>query len=454
MLKKYNDKIPGDVLTIIKAIEEAGYEAYIVGGCVRDMLMNRIPHDFDITTSAKPEEIKSIFRRTYDTGIKHGTVTVILTGEHYEVTTYRIEGEYKDFRRPEEVSFVEDITLDLSRRDFTMNAIAYHPDKGFVDPYKGIEDIQNSCIRSVRDAKERFAEDALRILRAIRFSAQLKFEIEEHTLAGIAASKDLLHYISKERIRDEFIKICISPNPGHINKLYELKLLQYIVPEFIGAYKTPQNHPHHMYNVAEHTIVAMENTPPDTLLRLTLFLHDMGKITTRTTDKKGIDHFYNHPEESVKMLKKVLKNLRLDNQTIRDITLLVAYHDYHLRSPISKVSIKKLLSVIGPELFDSLMMVQFADVKAQNPEMLPKKLQIIDLQKAIKEEVIKNGECYNKRMLAITGQDLIESGIPRGEIIGKLLDKALDYVIKKPEANEKSLMIEYCIRNVKRVSKK
>ncbi|WP_070000025.1 CCA tRNA nucleotidyltransferase [Cellulosilyticum sp. I15G10I2] len=449
----YNQKIPKDVLEIIVAIEKAGYEAYIVGGCVRDMLMHREPHDFDITTSAKPEAIKNIFKRTYDTGIKHGTVTVILSHEHYEVTTYRIEGEYKDFRRPEEVSFVEDITLDLSRRDFTMNAIAYHPVRGFIDPYKGIEDIKRKCIRSVRDASERFTEDALRILRAIRFSAQLQFEIEESTLKGISECKDLLMHISKERIRDEFIKIGISPSPSHIHKLYELKLLQYIVPEFIGAYQTPQNHPHHIYNVAEHTIVAMEHTPPDVFLRLTLFLHDIGKINTRTTDKKGIDHFYNHAEESVKILKKVLKDLRLDNHTIRDMSLLVEYHDYHLRNKISKISIKKLLSIMGPDLFDQLMIVQFADVKAQNPQKLAPKLEMIEQQKAIKEEILKNGECYNKAMLTITGQDLIEGGIPRGEVIGRLLEKALDYVIRKPEANKKSGLIAYCLEQYEKKKK-
>lgn len=440
----YNEKIPKDVLEIIKEIEAKGYEAYIVGGCVRDMLMQREPNDWDITTSAKPEETKEIFRRTYDTGIKHGTVTVILNKEHYEVTTYRIEGEYKDFRRPESVSFVEDITLDLSRRDFTMNAIAYHPERGFVDPYNGRTDIKDKCICSVRDAEERFREDALRILRAVRFSAQLGFEIEENTLKGIETCKDLLSYISKERIRDEFIKICVSPSPKHINKLYDLELLAYIAPEFIKAYKVPQNHPHHIYNVAGHTIAAMENTPPDTLLRLTLFLHDIGKTETRTTDKKGIDHFYNHPEVSVKIAQKILKDLRLDNHTIKDASLLIAYHDYHLKYNISKKSIKKLLSYIGPELFDKLMLVQLADIKAQNPAKLEPKLEMIARQKAIKEEVIQKGECYNKAMLAITGQDLIESGIPRGQCIGELLEKALDYVIEKPDENKKEAIIQYC----------
>lgn len=453
MYKEYNNKIPKEALEIIRVIEEAGYEAYIVGGCVRDIIMRRDPNDWDITTSAKPEEIKKIFKRTYDTGIKHGTVTVILNKEHFEVTTYRIEGEYKDFRRPESVSFVEDITLDLSRRDFTMNAIAYHPERGFVDPYKGVEDIKKGIIRSVRSAVERFTEDALRILRAVRFAAQLDFEIESETIRGIEQCRGLLSYISKERVRDEFLKICISPRPEYINELYKLELLEYIVPEFIGAYSVPQNHPHHIYNVAQHTIVSMMNVRADVTLRLTMLLHDIGKVYTRTTDKKGIDHFYNHPEKSVEIAKKVLKELKLDNKSIRDITSLILYHDYHLRGPISKVVIKKVLTQIGPELFDLLLEVQEGDVHAQNPDKLPPKLKGIANQKAIKEEIIRNNEPYTKGMLKITGQDLIEAGIPKGLMIGELLDKTLDHVIKKPASNEKDILIQYCLKESSKYNK-
>ncbi len=451
MLMDYNNKLPQDVREIIRLIEENGYEAYIVGGCIRDMLMGREPHDWDITTSAKPEEIKKIFRRTYDTGIKHGTITVIINKDHYEVTTYRIEGDYADFRRPKQVDFVEDITLDLSRRDFTMNAIAYHPERGFIDPYCGIKDIENKCIRSVREAKERFTEDALRILRAVRFSAQLGFEIEEGTLLGISACKALLKHISKERIRDEFIKICISHRPSHINKLYELGLLDYIAAKFGEAYGVPQNHPEHIYDVAQHTITAMENIAGDRLLRLTMFLHDIGKIDTRTTDRKGIDHFYNHAEVSMKLAEQILKDLRLDNHTIRDISLLIKYHDYHLKSKISKVSVKKVLEKIGPNLFDKLMHVQEADVKAKNPERITLRLEDVKRQRSLKEEIIESGECYNKSMLAITGQDLIDHGIPSGASIGVLLDTALTYVIKNPQANQKEALIKYCLASYQNI---
>lgn len=446
MLTQYNKQIPKEAICIIDTIEKAGYEAYIVGGCVRDLLMGRTPHDWDITTSAKPEQVKEVFRRTYDTGIKHGTVTVILNEQHFEVTTYRIEGEYKDFRRPEEVSFVEDITLDLSRRDFTMNAIAYHPVRGFMDPYNGQEAIKRGYISSVRCAKERFTEDALRILRAVRFSAQLGFEIDEDTIRGIEACKELLTHISKERVRDEFLKICVSDRPSHINLLKELGLLEYIIPEFIKAYDTPQNHPHHIYHVAKHTLVAMENIEPTIRLRLTMLLHDLGKAHTRTTDKHGIDHFYNHPKKSVELAGRILRDLKLDNRMIKEVSSLIYFHDYHIKHTLDKVYVKKMLMEIGPELFDELMKVQLADAKAQNPEKLEPKIKSIEMQKKLKEEVIVNNEPYQKSMLAITGADLVESGIPRGKEIGWLLDKALDKVIHDPAVNEKSKLMSYCQR--------
>lgn len=453
MYTKYNKKIPVTTIKIIQAIEKAGYEAYIVGGCVRDLLMDREPNDWDITTSAKPEQIKAIFPRTYDTGIAHGTVTVIIEGDHYEVTTYRIEGEYKDFRRPEEVNFVEDITLDLARRDFTMNAIAYHPDRGFIDPYNGIEAIHQKSICSVRNAKERFSEDALRILRAVRFAAQLGFTIKQETIQGIKDCKELLQYISKERIRDEFLKICLSDRPCWIDKLYEWELLTYIMPEFIPCYTTSQNHPHHIYNVATHTIKVMENMPSTIMTRLSGLLHDIGKPMTHTTDQKGIDHFYNHPKKSAEIAKKVLKELRLDNQTIKDVTMLVSYHDYFIEHSITKEQIKRLLSIMDVELFQLLIALQLADAKAQNPSKLPRKLEALALQKQLLEEILMSKECYTKKMLAITGSELIEMGIPKGKEIGILLEKALMYVIQNPEKNTKEALLLFCQKQYKNKNK-
>lgn len=443
MNKAYNQIIPRDAVYIIEELEKNGYEAYIVGGCVRDLLMQRTPNDWDITTSATPDQVKAIFKRTYDTGLAHGTVTVIVDEEHFEVTTYRIEGDYKDARRPESVAFVEDITQDLARRDFTMNAIAYHPQRGFVDPYNGREAISKRCIVTVRDAKERFGEDALRLLRAVRFSAQLGFHIQEDTVEAIKACAPLLQKISKERIRDELIKICISPRPEAIHTLYTLGLLQWIIPEWLPLYATPQNHPHHSYDVAHHSIEAMRHTPQDTVLRLTMLLHDIAKPSTRTTDEKGIDHFYNHPQKGVPIAKKILKDLRLDNQTINDVSKLIAYHDWHLKQKLTPQVIKELLCVLELPLFDKLLLVNEADARAQNPQKLPKKLQYIQEAKAIKEKIIQCNECYNLKMLAITGKDLIDLGIPKGKKIGEHLQEALAYVIKHPSANTKEQLVTY-----------
>ncbi len=447
MTECYNRQIPREVLEIIKTIEDAGYEAYIVGGCVRDMLMGRNPNDFDITTKAKPNEVKQLFKRTYDTGIKHGTVTVLLRGQHYEVTTYRIEEDYKDFRRPERVAFVEDITLDLARRDFTMNAIAYHPIRGFVDPYHGQEDIKNQVIRCVGHPVQRFGEDALRILRAVRFSAQLGFSIHENTIAGIKSCRHLLAYISQERIRDEWLKICISPSPKHIKILYDLDLLPYIIPELIPAFTTDQNNPYHIYNVADHILCSMEWVPPDPVLRVTMLLHDIGKSYTRATDNKGIDHFEGHVQKSAQLAKNILKRLRLDNNSINDILSLIQYHDYYLDHELSKLSIKKLLNKIGPNLFDQLLLVQEADARAKNPSKLSDTLKELQQAKAYKEEIIANNECYQLKQLAIDGNDLMRHGFPKGKQIGAALEQALLYVMEHPNQNDKETLISHLTGN-------
>jgi tRNA nucleotidyltransferase (CCA-adding enzyme) len=442
MNTKYNRKIPQDARQIIQILEEAGHEAYIVGGCVRDLLMGREPNDWDITTSARPKEVKALFKRTYDTGIAHGTVTVILNKDHFEVTTYRIESGYEDFRRPDEVVFVDEITEDLSRRDFTMNAIAYHPIRGFIDPYLGQQDILKGCIRTVREAEERFTEDALRILRAVRFSAQLGFEIVPETLAGIQSCKELLIHISKERIRDEFLKILISQRPQTLENLYCLGLLPYILPQFEAAFTTPQQHPHHCYDVAHHTIEAIKHIEPTPVLCLAALLHDIGKPMTLTQDRDGTTHFYGHVEASVKIAKSVLKDLRLDNQTIKEVTTLIAYHDYHLSHEMDKITIKRLLSYMGEETFDKLLLLQLADAKAQHPDKLIAKITRINQTRARKREIIENNECYSLKQLAITGKDLIDRGVTPGKQVGEMLENTLTYVLENPHRNRKELLLE------------
>ena len=326
-MKKPIINLPREVESILYTLNELGYEAYIVGGCVRDSLMGNIPNDWDITSSARPDELKKVFPKTYDTGLEHGTVTVRIKNEYHEVTTYRTEGLYKDHRRPSEVEFVSDINLDLGRRDFTSNAIAYHPKEGYIDPYNGMEDIENAILKSVRNPVERFTEDALRILRGVRFSAQLGFSIEEETLRGMIECKNLLTHISKERIRDEMIKILLSDSPDKLIDMNKWGLLEYVIPELTSCFNTPQNHPHHIYDVGTHTIKAIKETPKDLILRLTMLLHDIGKPASHTRDKDGIDHFYGHVAKSVDMTKQILRRLRFDNKTIGQVSALVKYQD-------------------------------------------------------------------------------------------------------------------------------
>ena len=284
-------KLPEKVKYIIETITEAGFEAYAVGGCVRDSVLGREPDDWDITTSASPYQIKELFPRTVDTGIQHGTVTVMLDKDGYEVTTYRIDGVYEDGRHPREVTFTPDLKEDLKRRDFTMNAMAYNGKTGLIDIFDGRKDMENRIIRCVGDPEERFREDALRMMRAVRFSAQLGYEIEAATETAITHLAENLKKISAERIQVELLKLLCAPYPGRIRSAYELGITKIILPEFDSCMETAQNNPHHCYTVGEHSIRAMEAVEPDKCLRLAMLFHDIGKPVTKTTDQEGIDHF-------------------------------------------------------------------------------------------------------------------------------------------------------------------
>ncbi len=435
-------KLPTSVGIILETLNEAGYEAYIVGGCVRDALMGKAPNDWDMTTSAPPERVKEIFAKTYDTGLQHGTVTVRVNDEYHEVTTYRTEGKYEDHRRPSTVEFVRDIKLDLGRRDFTINAIAYHPQEGFIDPYDGMGDIDKALLRSVRNPRERFMEDALRILRGVRFSAQLGFEQDPVSLEGMFSCGYLLEHISKERIRDEMMKVLLSDRPGKFSDMHNWGLLKYVLPELGECFDTPQNHPHHIYNVGAHTIKAIEQIPKDEVLRLTMLLHDIGKPATHTTDANGIDHFHGHVPKGVEMSEKILKRLRFDNQTIAKVTALVQYHDFHIEEKLTKESIKEVLCEIGPGLYDKLLIIQEADARGQNPDKLAPKLKDLEKAKRILEEIKVNKECYSLKDLKINGKDIADLGIKEGIEIGSILQRILSRVINNPTLNEKDILLE------------
>lgn len=442
----YKEKIPKEVEEIILKLNKEGFEAYIVGGCVRDLLMCRIPNDWDITTSAKPEEVKKIFPKTYDTGIAHGTVTVILNGAHFEITTYRIEGKYEDYRRPKEVTFTRNLEEDLSRRDFTMNAIVYHPQEGFMDPVEGIKDIKNKMIRCVGEPSKRFEEDALRMLRAIRFSAQLDFEIEEKTLGAIKGHAALITHISAERIKDELDKMLMASYTDRLILLYETGLLKYILPELDKCFAVEQNHPHHVDNVGIHTLKSVGLVDKNLNLRWTMLLHDIGKANCKETDEKGIDHFHGHVRESVRLTKDIVKRLKFDKKSSSHIIKLIDWHDERIKK--DKRAVKEVLSQIGEEAFLDLLKVQLADSRAQNPKYIKEKEEQLQSLYEVYKEIKENNECFLIKDLAVNGEDLIRLGIKEGKEIGELLKQLLELVIENPDQNNKESLLLYVKENL------
>lgn len=432
-MKLFNITIPDEVMNIITTLNSHGYQAYIVGGCVRDSIMGREPSDWDIATNSLPDEVKRLFEKTVDTGIMHGTVMVVLKNGIYEITTYRIDGAYLDGRRPESVRFTSSIEKDLSRRDFTVNSIAANPSEGIVDPYNGVGDIEAKTIRSVGSPDERFREDALRMLRAVRFSAQLGFQIERETLDSIEKNSILIKNISSERIRDELTKILMSDNPLAFSLLMDTKLLKYILPEFEDCFLTVQNNPYHVYNVAAHILNSVASIEKDKALRWAMLLHDIGKPRVKTTDEKNIDHFYNHPQQSVKIAEKVLSRLRFDKKSTEKILRLVRHHDMNIRSEAKAV--RKAVNKVGDDIFWDLLKVIEADKKAQNPKFFGERAKIIDRIRELYKDIKSAGQCTCIKDLAISGHDLIYLGFKQGKGIKKVLDILLEKVIETPELN-------------------
>ena len=431
-------QLPEKVSRIIQTLEDAGYEAYAVGGCVRDSVIGREPADWDITTSALPEQVKELFHRTIDTGIEHGTVTVMMDREGFEVTTYRIDGEYRDHRHPEQVNFTGELREDLRRRDFTINAMAYNDSCGMVDLFGGVEDLADGVIRCVGVATERFEEDALRILRAVRFAAQLGFTIEEETAQAAGKLAENLKDISAERIQTELVKMLISPHPEMMRTAYELGLTRVVLPEFDACMETPQNHPHHMYNVGEHTLKALEFTDPDKVLRLAVLFHDFGKPQVRTT-VDGVDHFHGHARISAEMTGRILRRLKFDNATIDQVKRMVLYHD--ARPQPDERQIRRLVRRAGEDIFPGLFQVMGADILAQSEyRRLEKLLNLEQVQKTY-EEIMQRRDCISLKQLAVTGKDLIDAGMKPGKEIGEILKKMLEDVLEEPSHNEKEYLI-------------
>lgn len=433
-------QLPEKVNTIIDCLEQAGYEAYAVGGCVRDTLLHRVPGDWDITTSAKPMEVKKLFRRTIDTGIEHGTVTVMLDKEGFEVTTYRIDGEYEDARHPKQVAYTKNLLEDLKRRDFTINAMAYNKRDGLIDAFGGIEDLKKGVIRCVGNPMHRFSEDALRMLRAVRFAAQLGFSIEENTKKAIVTLAPNLSKISAERIQVEFVKLLTSNHPEELRTLYETGITGIIFPEFDVMMKEEQHNPHHCYTVGEHTIAALCNIKEDKVLRLTMLLHDMAKTVCKTVDEKGICHYYGHPKKGAEMAREFFNRLKFDSATRDKVCCLVQWHDDN--PPLEEQMIRKAIHRIGTQCYPALFQVKRADILAQSDYERDQKLAYVDAYEKMYGEIIEKGQCLTLKELAVTGSDLIKLGMKPGKVIGETLNDLLQVVLEHPEKNKKEILLE------------
>lgn len=431
--------LPAGAENIIRTLEDHGHEAFVVGGCVRDCVLGLEPQDWDITTDAKPSEVKRLFSRTVDTGIKHGTVTVLLGDGAYEVTTYRIDGKYSDGRHPDSVTFTPSLEEDLKRRDFTINAMAYSDSRGLQDLFGGAEDLKAHVIRAVGDPEERFKEDALRMMRAVRFAARFGFEIEDDTYRAISDLHELLSKVSYERIRDEFTKTLLTDNPDYVKIMRETGLIHIFIPEW-DQMVIPQNTIHHIYNVEDHTMSVLRLIPKDRVLRLSAFFHDIGKPESRTTDENGTDHFKHHPERGAVITADVMRRLRFDKDTIKKCVTLVRWHD--LRPNDSDEAVREAVSEIGKDAFPDLFVLKRADILSQSAYKRAEKLAMIDMFERRYNDIIARHDPLSIGDLEISGKDIMDLGVKKGPSIGRILSELLSIAIKDPSVNKHDKLLE------------
>lgn len=431
--------IPEPAEFILNRLEENGFEAYIVGGCVRDSFLGITPDDWDITTSATPEQVKLLFPKTFDTGLKHGTVSVLINEEIYEVTTFRCDGEYKDNRHPEQVTFTKSITEDLARRDFTVNAMAYSPLRGLSDPFCGQEDLKNGIICCVGEADRRFHEDALRMLRAIRFAAQKGFTIEKATLDSIERNCHLVKNLSVERIISELTKILLSDHLDFFDILYKTGLLQLIMPELCLCFETEQNIKWHIYDVGHHTLHAVSTLEKKAYLRFAMLMHDWGKPFTKSKNPDGSDCFRNHAKESVRLAEDFMNRYKFSNSDKDKILRLIKNHDREIVT--EKHCVKRAINAVGEDIFLDLLNVKRADAKAQNFVLTEPRLSVYDKIEELYYECKRGNEPFSVKNLDINGHDLIALGY-QGKEIGDILNRLLEHVIEHPEDNKKEILIQ------------
>ena len=445
-----NITLPSAIEYVLSTLENNGYECFIVGGCVRDFLMGKMPHDYDVTTSATPEQIKECFKchKVIETGIKHGTITVVINGENIEITTYRIDGDYKDNRHPEQVEFSKNIEDDVKRRDFTINSIAYNPRSGFVDLFNGRTDIENGVITCVGNADERFNEDALRILRALRFASVLGFDISYETSDSIHKNKALIGNVSMERIWIEFKKLICGIN-AHKVFLEYVDVIGVFIPEILKTVGFEQNNPYHCYDVFEHTVNAVKNAPDDVIIRLAAFFHDIGKPCVYSQDENGVGHFYSHGKVSEEIANAALTRLRCDNFTKEKVCMLVKYHDRPIE--LNERAIKKLLTKLSFEDVRSLLVLKRCDTLAQSPDIHNERCAYLDKIGELVDKIEADDACLSLHSLSIDGNDMKLLGIREGRAIGELLDLVLDSVINEKLPNEKDALLDY-VKNLIKIT--
>ncbi|HHT19857.1 MAG TPA: CCA tRNA nucleotidyltransferase [Tissierellia bacterium] len=426
---------------ILNLIEQAGFEAYLVGGSVRDYLLEIPAADVDLATNATPEQVKAIFSFTtvLDTGIKHGTVTVMLHQLPFEITTYRSDSTYSDHRRPDEVSFARSITEDLSRRDFTINAMAYHPKKGLIDPFGGSDDLVNGLLKAVGDPAKRFEEDPLRILRGLRFISRFGLQVEEKTDRAMRHHSDLLFYISAERIFSELKQILMGPAIEQVLLAYP-EVFSSIIPELSPMMDFDQQHPHHHKQLWDHTARVVAETPIDISLRLAALFHDIAKPEYQSFGKDNHAHYIGHPERSDEMSRQILRQLRADNKTLLEVSQLIRYHDHQLS--LKPAKIREWLQRLGPELLSKLIDLKAADAKGQHPDFRSDKLE--HLRRFREEmEIVRHGKAaFTVNSLEINGHDLIDLGFPQGRTIGLILERLLKEVMTDSLPNERQALID------------
>ncbi len=436
--------LPKNVKTVIECLEKNNFEAYIVGGCVRDSILGLTPHDWDICTNAKPQQMKQCFEKfnTFDSGIKHGTISVVIDKQVYEVTTYRIDGEYTDNRHPESVTFTNDITKDLARRDFTVNAMAYSELNGVVDPFCGKEDLSNGIIRCVGNPDERFNEDALRIIRALRFASVYDLKIEKNTSDSIFKNAHFLSNIAVERIATEFNKLLCGEGAENILNAYR-DVISVFMPEIKPTFDFEQYSKHHDKDVWRHTTRTVSSIEKNPILRMTMLLHDIGKPEACEMGENGYCHFIGHPKISEEKADAILHRLKYSTDFIETCLLLIKYHDVRYNG--TKKQMKHIMSAIGEKNAEYLIKVQRADILGQSEYMREEKLSKLDKAGKVYQEVLADKECFTLKQLAVNGNDLIKAGITDGKTIGRILSLLLDLVIEEKIINEKSQLLQKAV---------